>query len=138
MPTVILLVLSNIFMTFAWYGHLKYKSAPLWIAILASWGLAFFEYCLQVPANRWGHGQFTAPQLKVLQEAITLVIFAAVSATYLHEKLRWNDWVAFGLVFLAVLVSVVLGTEKSPPRHPDSALSLSSTISVTDPGHDGN
>src|SRR3712207_3335574 len=76
MLTVLLLTLSNIFMTFAWYGHLKFKSSPLWVAILASWGIAFIEYCFQVPANRYGHGQFSAAQLKIIQEVITLVVFA--------------------------------------------------------------
>jgi uncharacterized protein len=102
MTTVGLLVLSNVFMTFAWYGHLKYKSSPLWIAILASWGIAFFEYCLQVPANRIGHGQFTAAQLKTIQEVITLVVFSGFSVLYLKEALRWNYIVGFALIALAV------------------------------------
>ena len=104
MKTVILLLISNIFMTFAWYGHLKYKSAPLFIAILASWGIAFAEYCFQVPANRLGHGQFTAAQLKTIQEVITLVVFAAFSVLYLKEQFRWNYLVGFGLIGLAVFV----------------------------------
>ena len=102
MTTVGLLVLSNVFMTFAWYGHLKYKSSPLWIVILASWGIAFFEYCLQVPANRIGHGQFTAAQLKTIQEVITLVVFSGFSVLYLKEALRWNYIVGFALIALAV------------------------------------
>jgi len=92
--TIVLLVASNLFMTVAWYGHLRFKSAPLWGVILASWGIAFFEYCLQVPANRWGHGQFTAAQLKMMQEVITLVIFAGFSVMYLGETLRWNHLAA--------------------------------------------
>ena len=88
---IILLVFSNIFMTFAWYGHLKYKSTALWIVILVSWGIAFFEYCLQVPANRIGHDYYSAPQLKIMQEIITLVIFAFFSAFYLKEGLKWNE-----------------------------------------------
>jgi len=112
MRTVLLLTLSNIFMTYAWYGHLRFKSAPLMIAILASWGIAFFEYCLQVPANRWGHEQFSAPQLKVLQEVITLTVFAVFSVLYLHEKLRWNEWAGFGLILAAVVVTFAFG----PPR----------------------
>lgn len=93
-------------MTFAWYGHLNYKSRPLWIVILASWGIAFFEYCLQVPANRIGHGVFTAPQLKILQEAITFSVFAVFSVLYLKERPTLYDSLAFGLVLLAVAVSV--------------------------------
>lgn len=100
MLTIFLLVASNIFMTFAWYGHLKFKESPLWIAILASWGIAFFEYCLQVPANRVGYGDFTAAQLKVLQEVITLVVFVFFSALYLKEQLRWNTLIGF--IFVAV------------------------------------
>jgi uncharacterized protein (DUF486 family) len=102
MTTVLLLVASNVFMTFAWYGHLKYKSAPLWGVILVSWLIAFFEYCLQVPANRWGHGQFSAAQLKILQEVITLIVFGVFSMAYLGEHLRWNHAVAFLLVVGAV------------------------------------
>src|SRR5262245_31520374 len=102
MTTVLLLIASNVFMTFAWYGHLKYKSAPLWKVIVVSWLIAFFEYCLQVPANRWGHGRFSAAQLKIIQEVITLVVFAAFSILYLRESLRWNHLVAFGLVVGAV------------------------------------
>ncbi len=100
MQTVILLTLSNIFMTFAWYGHLKYKSAPLALVILASWGIAFFEYCLQVPANRFGHGQFLAAQLKTLQEVITLSVFSLFSVLYLKERLGWNQVTGFGFIIL--------------------------------------
>lgn len=103
MYTIILLVISNIFMTFAWYGHLKYKDSPLWIVILISWLIAFLEYCFQVPANRLGHGQFTAAQLKTIQEVITLSVFSIFSITYLKEGLRWNYLVGFGLIILAVL-----------------------------------
>ncbi|MBL8020554.1 MAG: DMT family protein [Leptospirales bacterium] len=105
MATVVLLVLSNIFMTFAWYGHLKFKGSPLWVAILASWGIAFFEYCLQVPANRMGHGAFSAFQLKILQEVITISVFIAFAVLYLNEKPQWNHLVSFlfilGAVFFA-------------------------------------
>lgn len=104
MPTIILLTLSNIFMTFAWYGHLKFRSYPLWIVILASWGIAFFEYCLQVPANRIGYGQFSGPQLKVMQEIITLVVFCVFSVFYLKEELKWNYIAGFVLMVLAVFV----------------------------------
>jgi len=102
MKTIILLILSNIFMTFAWYGHLKYRSSPLWIAILASWLIAFFEYCLQVPANRIGSYQFSTAQLKTMQEVITLLVFCAFSILYLKEDLKWNYLVGFGFMAGAV------------------------------------
>jgi uncharacterized protein (DUF486 family) len=102
MKTILLLTVSNVFMTFAWYGHLKYKHWPLMLVILASWGIAFFEYCFQVPANRIGHGQFTAAQLKTIQEVITLVVFAVFSVLYLKEEFRWNYLVGFGLMVAAV------------------------------------
>ncbi len=98
---VLLLVASNVFMTFAWYGHLKFKSAPLWIVILASWAIAFFEYCLQVPANRMGHGTFSAAELKTIQEIITLIVFSVFSALYLKEEFKWNYLVGFALIILA-------------------------------------
>lgn len=98
--TIGLLVASNVFMTFAWYGHLRFKAAPLYIVILASWGIAFFEYVLQVPANRYGHGYFTAAQLKTLQEVITLSVFAVFSWAWLGEKITWNHGVGFALITL--------------------------------------
>ncbi len=101
MTTVILLTISNIFMTFAWYGHLKHKDKTLWVVILASWGIAFFEYIFQVPANRMGHGQFSAAELKTIQEVITLVIFALFSVFYLKEEFTWNYLVGFALIVLA-------------------------------------
>jgi uncharacterized protein (DUF486 family) len=88
--TVVLLVLSNVFMTFAWYGHLKHRSSSLWLAILASWGIAFFEYCLMVPANRYGYGRFTLPQLKVIQEVVTLLVFAVFTVAWMRERLHLN------------------------------------------------
>jgi len=87
---LLLLVGSNVVMIFAWYGHLKQPHWPMWVAILASWGLAFFEYCLAVPANRIGYGPYTAAQLKILQEVITLAVFAVFAVYYLGETLRWN------------------------------------------------
>lgn len=102
MKTIILLTISNIFMTFAWYGHLKFKNTPLWIVIIISWLIAFAEYCFQVPANRLGHGQFTAAQLKTIQEVITLVVFSAFSIFYLQEQFRWNYLVGFALIVAAV------------------------------------
>jgi uncharacterized protein (DUF486 family) len=104
MWTVVLLTLSNIFMTFAWYGHLKFRESPLWIAILVSWGIAFFEYCLQVPANRWGYGQFSAVQLKTIQEVITVGVFCLFSVLYLGESIRWNHIAAFALIVCAVFL----------------------------------
>ncbi len=95
LKTIGLLLASNLFMTLAWYGHLKYKMAPLWVVIFASWGIAFFEYCLQVPANRMGHGLFSAAQLKTIQEIVTLLVFAGFSVWYLNEPLRWNHLVGF-------------------------------------------
>jgi hypothetical protein len=95
---ILLLVGSNVFMTFAWYGHLAYKSQPIALVVLVSWGIAFFEYCLQVPANRIGHGAFSAAQLKTIQEVITLVVFAAFSVWWLGEPLRWNHLVGFALI----------------------------------------
>jgi uncharacterized protein len=96
--TILLLIASNVFMTLAWYGHLKFKSHALWLVILASWGIAFFEYCLQVPANRWGHGVYSAAQLKTLQEVITLVVFVAFSVWYLGEPIKWNHLAGFALI----------------------------------------
>lgn len=113
MRTVVLLVLSNVFMTFAWYGHLKHKDAPLWKAVVVSWLIAFFEYCLQVPANRIGHGAFSAPELKIIQEVITLAVFAVFSWLYLGESLRWNHWVSFVLIFAAVAFAFLPGTTAS-------------------------
>jgi uncharacterized protein len=100
-----LLILSNTFMTMAWYGHLRFRSSPLWLAILASWGIAFFEYCLQVPANRVGYRAASAYQLKVLQEAITLVVFIGFAALWLHEGLKPKFMLSFGLIFAAVVVA---------------------------------
>ena len=104
---ILLLAVSNVFMTFAWYGHLKHQEVALWKVILASWGIAFFEYCLMVPANRWGvgSGNYSAIQLKIIQEAISLVIFCFFAVGYLGERLRWNHYGACALVFAAVLLS---------------------------------
>ena len=99
---ILLLTISNVFMTFAWYGHLKYKGSALWIVILVSWGIALFEYCFQVPANRIGHEYFTAAQLKTMQEVITLVVFSIFSIFYLKEDFQWNYLVGFALIILAV------------------------------------
>ena len=105
--TPLLLVLSNIVMTFAWYGHLKAPRWPMWVAILVSWGIAFFEYCLAVPANRLGYGTFSAQQLKVMQEVITLAVFAVFSVAFLGETLRWN-FLAAGACLVAAVVLIFL------------------------------
>jgi len=102
MATVALLAVSNIFMTFAWYGHLKYKSVALWKVILISWSIAFLEYCFQVPANRIGHERFSAAQLKTIQEVITLVVFTGFSVLYLKEDLKWNYLAGFACILAAV------------------------------------
>ena len=103
MATVLLLIASNVFMTFAWYGHLKFKHSALPLVILASWGIAFFEYTLMVPANRWGSDVYSATQLKVIQEVVTLTVFSGFAVLYLGEKLRWNHFAAFVCILAAVV-----------------------------------
>jgi hypothetical protein len=95
---ILLLIASNVFMTFAWYGHLAYKSAPLWLAVLASWGIAFVEYWFAVPANRIGHAVYSAAELKTMQEVITLAVFAIFSVLWLKEPLGFNHLVGFALI----------------------------------------
>lgn len=107
---ILLLTCSNVFMTVAWYGHLKFKSKSLLAVILVSWGIAFFEYVLQVPANRWGNSFYSAAQLKVIQEVITLIVFMFFAATYLREKLQWNHLAAFACIIGAVAFTFI-------PRH---------------------
>ena len=102
MRTIVLLTISNIFMTFAWYGHLKYRSEALWKVVVVSWGIAFFEYCFQVPANRIGSYEFTTAQLKTIQEVITLSVFSVFSVLYLGEKLKWNYFAGFACIVLGV------------------------------------
>jgi uncharacterized protein (DUF486 family) len=104
MRTIALLTISNIFMTFAWYGHLKFRNVALFKVILVSWLIAFFEYCFQVPANRIGSYEFSAAQLKTIQEVITLTVFAVFSVLYLKQPLRWNYFVGFALIVAAVAV----------------------------------
>ena len=99
---IIMLTISNVFMTFAWYGHLKYKSTALWVVILVSWGIAFLEYCFQVPANRIGHEYYSAAQLKTIQEIITLIVFSVFSVLYLKEQFKWNYLIGFVFIILAV------------------------------------
>jgi uncharacterized protein (DUF486 family) len=102
MKTILLLIVSNTFMTLAWYGHLKFKDKPLWIAVLASWGIAFFEYVFQVPANRLGSNQFTVTQLKVMQECITLAVFSVIAWFLFGAGLKWNIIVSYALIVAAV------------------------------------
>jgi uncharacterized protein (DUF486 family) len=104
---VVMLTCSNFFMTCAWYGHLKFKDKPLWAVILVSWGIAFFEYLLQVPANRWGNSVYSAPQLKIIQEVITLVVFAIFAMVVLQVKIRWNHVAAFVCILAAVAFAVL-------------------------------
>jgi uncharacterized protein (DUF486 family) len=99
---VALLTCSNIFMTIAWYGHLKYKSSPLWLVIIASWSIAFFEYCFQVPANRWGSSVYSPFQLKVIQEIITLTVFCVFAFMYFGERFKWNHYAACVCIIAAV------------------------------------
>mgnify|MGYP003348884951 CR=1 FL=1 len=103
MLTILLLFASNTFMTVAWYGHLRYRSAPIALAILVSWLIALGEYCLQVPANRLGYGHFSAYQLKIIQETITLIVFAVFAYLYLGESMRWNHAVSFGCLLAAAV-----------------------------------
>ena len=112
MLTFFLLLISNVFMTFAWYGHLKFKQSPLWIVVLVSWGIAFFEYCLMVPANRAGYfsGGLSGYQLKILQECITLAVFVVFAALVLKERLTWN----YGVSFLLILAAVWFATAFKP------------------------
>ena len=111
---IVLLTCSNVFMTFAWYGHLKFKHQPLWLVILASWGIAFFEYCLMVPANRWGNTRYSAIELKIIQEVITLVVFSGFVIAYLGERIRWNHAAAFVCIVAAVAFTF-LPSESAKP-----------------------
>jgi uncharacterized protein (DUF486 family) len=115
LATVLLLICSNVFMTFAWYGHLRFKSTPLWEVIVASWLIAFLEYCFQVPANRIGSYVLSTAQLKVMQEVITLSVFSIFSILYLKEQLRWNYLIAFVLIIGAV-VFVFAGSNSSSQK----------------------
>ncbi len=114
MTTIVLLTLSNVFMTYTWYGHLKYlHDKPLWVVVPIAWGLAFFEYCLMVPANRLGYAHYTGYQLKIMQEAITLVVFVGFAWVVLGEKLRWNY--AVSLLFILLAVFFAFGFNRSAP-----------------------
>ena len=109
-------------MTAAWYGHLKYPGKPLAMVIFASWGIAFFEYCLMVPANRWGHANFSATQLKIIQEVVTLAVFSVFVITWLGERIRWNHIAAFACILAAVAFTFLPGrVDKERPLDPPSA-----------------
>ncbi|MCL7930353.1 DMT family protein [Halomonas llamarensis] len=108
---IFLLVASNLFMTMAWYGHLKHKQVAIWLVVLISWGIAFFEYSLQVPANRLGHQVYTASQLKVMQEAITLVVFVGFAWLYLHEPPRRHELLGMVIVLIGVMVAQFGGSK---------------------------
>jgi uncharacterized protein len=95
---ILALLVSNVFMTLAWYGHLNFKGTPLWLVIAASWGIAFFEYCIAVPANRYGHAVYSAAELKTIQEVVTLIVFAAFFVFYLREQLTWTHAAGFTLI----------------------------------------
>lgn len=114
MRTILLLIASNIFMTCAWYGHLKHKASNIWLVILVSWLIALPEYMLQVPANRWGHGQFSGFQLKILQEVVTLAVFTVFAVLYLGEQIRWNYAVSFALLLGAVYFAFAFKPGSSP------------------------
>ena len=113
MRTIILLAISNLFMNLAWYGHLKFRNSALWIAVLVSWGIAFFEYLFQVPANRIGSDQWTVPQLKILQECITLVVFTLVAFVLFRSPVRWNYFVSYALIVGAVFLLLTISSDEN-------------------------
>jgi uncharacterized protein len=129
---IVLLTISNVFMTFAWYGHLKFKSKPLLVVILASWGIAFFEYLFMVPANRWGHSRYSAIELKIIQEVITLSVFSAFVLTYLGERLRWNHIAAF-LCLVGAVGFTFLPQNIHAKRPLDKLFKLNSTHKASAP-----
>jgi len=122
---LVLLTCSNIFMTFAWYGHLKFRHLPLWVVVLASWGIAFFEYCLMVPANRWGYARYSAIELKILQEVITLSVFSGFVIAYLGERIRWNHLAAFACIVAAVTFAFMPVRPRAVPASPTTAATQS-------------
>jgi len=131
---ILLLTIANVFMTIAWYGHLKYKSAPLLLVIVTSWGIAFFEYILQVPANRWGSSTYSATELKIIQEIITLCVFAGFAVLYLGEKIRWNHFMAF-LCILAAVLFTFLPKSAPPPRNAAGTSDLAGTVKAESDGY---
>lgn len=129
---LVLLTCSNIFMTFAWYGHLKFRHLPLWVVVLASWGIAFFEYCLMVPANRWGYARYSAIELKILQEVITLSVFSGFVIAYLGERIRWNHLAAFACIVAAVTFAFMPDRSAAGSSSPP-AVATESTAKETSP-----
>jgi uncharacterized protein (DUF486 family) len=129
--TILLLTISNIFMTVAWYGHLRFRSAPLWEAIVISWLIASLEYCFQVPANRIGSYEFSAAQLKVIQEVITLIVFSVFSVLYLKQQFQWNYLVAFALMIAAVFF-VFTGKNPAQSEHSSSSCALLQAEKIDD------
>lgn len=120
--TVLLLLASNVFMTLAWYAHLKNLSgSPWYIAAFVSWGIAFFEYCLMVPANRWGSGRYTATELKIIQEVVTLTVFSGFAVAYLGEKVRWNHIAAFMCIIAAVAFTFLPNGDRAKSSAPPDA-----------------
>jgi len=136
MQAVLLLTVLNVFMTMAWYGHRRYKDKPLWIVIVVSWLIAYAEYCFQVPANRIGHYQFNAAQLKTIQEVITLMVFAVFSVVYLKEELKWNYPDGFGLMVGAVFLTFkewqAMASKKKEPIQPKGFQSAFGASTVED------
>jgi uncharacterized protein len=128
---VLLLVGSNVFMTFAWYGHLNFKDKPLWLVMLASWGIAFFEYCLMVPANRWGNVKFSTAELKIIQEVITITVFTGFLILYRKEKLQWNNIAALACIIAAVIFTFLPQNLSSKPL--TAKLSQAEKETVTTP-----
>ena len=114
MQTVLLLIASNLFMTMAWYGHLRLQQVPLWAAILGSWGIAFFEYCLQVPANRWGYLTWSAWQLKIAQEILSILVFTGFALAWLGERPRWNHVASVILLFGAAALAFLPAPQEAP------------------------
>lgn len=131
MLTILLLTISNVFMTIAWYGHLKHKEVSLPLTILASWGIAFIEYCFMVPANRIGSSQFSPVQLKVIQEVITLIVFSVFAVMYLDTKLGWNHAVAFVLIIGAVFFVRKEPDQSKHPSEPERVAQNASTEKMT-------
>lgn len=131
--TVVLLLAANVFMSFAWYGHLRHPQRALWLVVVVSWGIAFFEYCLQVPANRIGYASgLSGAELKTLQEVITLVVFVVFAALYLREPIRWNTVAGFALIALGALL--VFAPWAKRPAH---ATAATSGVEVAAPGVEG-
>ena len=127
---ILLLTASNVFMTFAWYGHLSFKDKPIWLVILASWGIAFFEYCLMVPANRWGNSRFSTAELKIIQEVITITVFTGFLLLVRKEKLQWNNIAAFVCIIGAVVFTFLPQLMKSKPAQTAQQTKPETTVTV--------